>query len=240
MKKKLGCLVSLILIVALISGLFVSGIITKDLLMRWSENALVWSIDGLNGLLDKVQAYNRAVTEGKASILLVNASHPLPEDYKAENLVNLYNQKRSFLLAKSDLYLTQETFEAMNAMFAAAEKEGLNGFIVTSAYRSREDQARIYAESAEGYAQKPGQSEHETGLAFDVTARHDSGDFGDTEQCKWLLAHCHEYGFIQRYPEGKEHITGIEHEPWHYRYVGVEHAKRIRRSGLTLEEYLER
>jgi LAS superfamily LD-carboxypeptidase LdcB len=177
--KKMGCLVSLLLIAAICAGLFFSGIVTTDLLMHWSENALVWSIDGLNGLLDKVQAYNRAVTEGKASILLVNASHPLPEDYKAENLVNLYEQKRHFRLAKSDLYLTQETFDAMNAMFAAAEKEGLNGFIVTSAYRSREDQARIYAESAAGYAQKPGQSEHETGLAFDVTARYDSGDFGD-------------------------------------------------------------
>ena len=236
--KKMGCLVSLLLVIALCAGLFFSGIVTTDHLMRWSESALVWSIDGLNGLLDKVQAYNQAVTEGKASILLVNASNPLPAEYKAENLVCLYEQKRSFLLAKSDLYLTEEAFEAANAMFAAAEKEGLNGFIVTSAYRSREDQERIYAESAAGYAQKPGCSEHETGLAFDVTARYDSGDFGDTEQCKWLLAHCHEYGFIQRYPEGKEHITGIAYEPWHYRYVGVENAKRIRRSGLTLEEYL--
>jgi len=237
MKKK-GCLVSVLLVSAIVAGLLFSGIVTTDMLMQWSETALVRSIDGLEWLLEKVQAYNYAATEGKAAILLVNASHPLPADYRAENLVCLYDQKRSFLLARSDLYLTEEAFLAVNKMFADAEKAGLNGFIITSAYRTREAQQQIFSESPAGYAQKPGCSEHETGLAFDVTARHDSGDFGATEQCKWLQAHCHEYGFIQRYPEGKAHITGIEYEPWHYRYVGVENAKRIRRSGLSLEEYL--
>ena len=128
MKK--GCLIPLILVIAVAVGLFWGGIVTTDDLMLWSEKALVWSIDGLNGLLEKVQRYNYAITEGKASLLLVNATHPLPDDYVPDNLVCLFDQKRSFLLAKSDLYLTEEVFNAANAMFAAAEAEGLNGFKV--------------------------------------------------------------------------------------------------------------
>ena len=141
--KKLGCL---LIIAAVVFGLLYSGVITSDRLLFWSENALTWSIDALNFLRDKVRAAN-AVTINKDDILLVNADHPLPEDYSPGTLVNLYQQKRHFLLARDDLYLTQETFEAANRMFEAAEKQGLNGFIITSAYRTREDQERIHLES---------------------------------------------------------------------------------------------
>ena len=88
----------------------------------------------------------------------------------------------------------------------------------------------------------PGSSEHQTGLTIDVSAQSVSyrldQSFGDTKEGKWLAKHCHEYGFIIRYPEGKTHITGYDYEPWHLRYVGVDTAKEITGSGLTLEEYL--
>lgn len=172
-------------------------------------------------------------------ILLVNEANALPEGYAPEELVNLYEQKRHFLLASSDIYLEREAFEAANRMFKQAEDESMNGFIITSGYRSSEKQAELYETSEEGTAQLPGHSEHETGLAFDVTARRDDdGGFETTEQFAWLIEHCWDYGFILRYPEGKEHITGITYEPWHYRYVGLETAQAIRESGLTLEEYL--
>lgn len=234
--KKLACL---LIVVAIIFGLFYTGIVTTDKLLFWSEDALVWSVDALSSLLEKVRAVN-ASSVNKNDILLVNADHPLPESFTPGTLVNLYQQKRHFLLARDDLYLEKETFEAANQMFEAAEQQGLNGFIITSAYRTREDQQRIYLETETGYAQKPGCSEHETGLAFDVTARSDGGAFENTQQCKWLLKNSWKYGFIQRYPEGKEQITGIEHEPWHYRYVGIETARKIHASALTLEEYLSR
>ena len=234
--KKLGCL---LIIAALIFGLMYTEILTVDQMLHWGEAGLTWTIDALASLLEKVQDVS-ASSVSKEDILLVNADHPLPEDYSPGALVNLYQQKRHFLLARDDLYLTEETFEAANRMFEAAEQQGLNGFIVTSAYRTREDQQRIYLESAEGYAQKPGCSEHETGMAFDVTARSDDGNFEATKQCQWLKKNCHKYGFIQRYPEGKEQITGVAYEPWHYRYVGTETAQKIHASGLTLEEYLTR
>ena len=177
-------------------------------------------------------------TRYKGTILLVNASHTLPPDYVPEGLVNLYEQRHSFRLARSDIQLTRETYEAAERMFAAAEAEDVNGFYITSGYRSYQRQQEVYAESEPGKAQTPGASEHQTGLAFDVTAESSSGNFESTQQYAWLSAHAHEYGFIQRYPANKSDETGISYEPWHYRYVGVDAATRMRASGQTLEAFL--
>ena len=128
-------------------------------------------------------------TRFKGNILLVNASHTLPPDYVPEGLVNLYEQRHSFRLARSDIQLTRETYEAAEKMFHAAEEQGMNGFYITSGYRSYERQKEVYAESEPGKAQTPGASEHQTGLAFDVTAESSSGNFESTQQYAWLSAH---------------------------------------------------
>ena len=177
-------------------------------------------------------------TEYSGDILLVNSQHRLTADYVPEGLVNLYNQRHSFRLANANIYLTMETYEAMEEMFAAAEKEGMNGFIITSGYRDYQRQAEIYAETEAGKAQEPGASEHQTGMAFDVTCMDSQDGFETTPQYKWLMENAHEYGFIQRYPPNKAHETGISYEPWHYRYVGVKAAKAMKRSGQTLEAYM--
>ena len=178
-------------------------------------------------------------TKYRGSILLVNDSHRLSEDYVPEGLVNLYEQRHSFRMASSDIYLTRECYEAMERMFSAAEAQNVNGFIVTSGYRTYARQAEIYDQSEPGKAQEPGASEHQTGLAFDVTAETNGG-FESTSQYAWLCAHAHEYGFIQRYPANKADETGISYEPWHYRYVGVEAATRIRAEDLTLEAFVKK
>ena len=171
------------------------------------------------------------------SILLVNETHPLSRDYVPENLVNLYEKRHSFRLSRSDIYLTYDTYLAAQQMFAAAESANMNGYTITSGYRSYERQAEVYAESKPGYAQKPGCSEHQTGLCFDVTVEN-VGGFETTPQYDWLRLNAHKYGFIQRYPANKSGITGISYEPWHYRYVGVDAATYITAHDLTLEEYL--
>jgi D-alanyl-D-alanine carboxypeptidase len=175
-----------------------------------------------------------------SGILLVNATHPLPEDYRPGDLVNLYDQKgRHFQLARADIEVCAPVFAAMDEMFAAAREDGVDGFIVSSGYRSREKQTEVFEEAAGGTAAKPGESEHETGLAFDVTAMGNK-DFDKTPQYRWLREHCWEYGFILRYPEGAQDITGYPYEPWHFRYVGLPHAQTITANGITLEEYLEK
>ena len=178
-------------------------------------------------------------TRFKGDILLVNSENRLPADYVPEGLVNLYEQRHSFRLANSNIYLTRTCYEAMEQMFAAAEADDVNGFIVTSGYRDYNRQAEVYAQSEPGKAQEPGASEHQTGLAFDVTAETNSG-FESTPQYAWLCAHAQDYGFIQRYPANKSAETGISYEPWHYRYVGVEAATIIRNENLTLEEFIRR
>jgi len=176
-------------------------------------------------------------TKFKGDILLVNSKHKLPRDYIPEGLVNLYQQRHSFRLASSEIYLARECYEAMERMFAAAEDADMNGYIVTSGYRDFQRQGEIFAESEPGYAQEPGASEHQTGLAFDVTVETSEG-FENTPQYAWLMKNAHKYGFIQRYPANKSDETGVSYEPWHYRYVGEKAAAQIKRRNMTLEAFV--
>ena len=176
-------------------------------------------------------------TEFHGDILIVNSENRLSADYVPDDLVNLYQMRHSFRLANSNIYLTRVCYEAMEEMFAAAEDADMNGYIVTSGYRDYNRQAEIFAESEPGYAQEPGASEHQTGLAFDVTVETSEG-FENTPQYSWLMKNAHKYGFIQRYPANKSDVTGISYEPWHYRYVGVKAAKQMHKSGMCLEEFL--
>ena len=174
-------------------------------------------------------------------ILLVNAWNPLPDDFIAGELLTLFNYKdRQFGLAGSDIRLDKAVYEAADAMFAAARKDGVESFILASGYRSREKQTELFDGRTDGTAARPGHSEHETGLAFDVTVIESENGFDTTPQFEWLSQNCWDYGFILRYPKGKEDITGIPYEPWHYRYVGLPHSQAIRDQKLTLEEYLEK
>ena len=151
-----------------------------------------------------------------------------------------------------DTFLPGEDSEARAAfekMKADAAEEGiyLNAF---STYRSYWSQNSLYNNYVANYGQdptdtfsaKPGFSEHQTGLAFDIGGSDRSlwaeEDFKYTEEAEWLKSNCTRYGFILRYPEGKDWITGYMHESWHFRYIGVEHSKNFENSNLTLEEYL--
>ncbi len=133
--------------------------------------------------------------------------------------------------------------EALQQMFAAAKAEGLDLF-VRSGFRSYQTQKSLYESyvkrdgqaAADRYSARPGHSEHQTGLAFDINKANSS--FAGSPEAIWLAENCHKYGFIIRYPEGKEAITGYIYEPWHVRYLGVETATAVYNSGLCLEEYL--
>jgi hypothetical protein len=157
-------------------------------------------------------------------ILIVNKTYSLPPEYDPGGLL-------------------AECAAAYRALCEGAKAEGLLIYAV-SGYRSYAFQKQLYANYAarDGYAladrysARAGHSEHQTGLAIDVNSVLRS--FANTAEGKWLAAHCHEYGFILRYPEGKEDVTGFMYEPWHIRYLGVETATRVAASGLTLEEYL--
>ena len=157
-------------------------------------------------------------------VLIVNKKYGLPKDYNPG--------------------VNKEALNALKKMQADASALGLDLKLV-SGYRTYERQEKIYnkyvkkdgQKKADTYSSRPGHSEHQTGLTFDIGEISDN--FSKTNSYKWLENNAHLYGFIIRYPKGKEDITGYKYEPWHVRYLGVDLATKVKESGLCLEEYLK-
>ena len=173
---------------------------------------------------------------------ITNKSHPIDSGYVPVDLtvVNVYSNGTQ--------YLRQEAASELAKMFAAAHKDGIDLYLV-SGYRSYAQQLALYntyvstdgKALADSYDAIPGACEHQLGLAVDLSddnRDHDiDNSFELTAAYQWLLKHSYEYGYILRFPRGKESITGIAYNPWSFRYIGVEEAKKVYDSGLTLEEY---
>lgn len=175
-------------------------------------------------------------------IRLVNRENPLPDDFTVE-LENL-DASRKF---------DKRAIEPLKQMICDMRDQGIKNIWAQSTYRSIEYQKGLYEKSinkylkqgksqeeaqklTDEYINRPGTSEHHLGLAVDFN-NVDEG-FENTKAYKWLLENASDYGFILRYPKEKENITGIEYEPWHWRYVGPEHAKKMKEQNLCLEEYV--
>ena len=169
---------------------------------------------------------------------LVNQYHALPADYapKVVYLTAAYTNQRD--------RLRPVACQAFMEMADAAAREGLRIYNA-SAYRSYTTQKWVYqryvnqegTQEADTYSARPGCSEHQTGLALDINTASLSDHFEETEEYAWLVENSWRYGFILRFPEGKEEITGYQFEPWHYRYVGPAAARVCYENGWTLEEY---
>jgi len=177
-------------------------------------------------------------------LTLVNRDNPLPADYRPDDLVRYKGTE-----------LREPARDAFVQMLAAMEGEGIYGLQLQSAYRCYahqrsifEDRIRIFTakgssrEEAEALAAKsvqpPGASEHQLGLALDVSINGLlSPAFAQTEAGRWLEENCRKFGFVVRYPQGKTDITRIIYEPWHLRYVGIPHAQIMYENDITLEEY---
>lgn len=194
--------------------------ITPDLELEEFDGATVeWRLDDLLA--------TENVTLSNA-LLLVNSSHPLPEGYVAE-LVEYNGAKMHPLMQEPYISLRDDV----------QKKTGVRIY-VASDYRTPEEQAAILEAEGNTTAAQVGCSEHEAGVALDVYAPYCGGiNFLRSPAGRTVNNICGDYGFILRYPKGKEDITGIDYEPWHIRYVGQPHAKLMMEHGLTLEEYVE-
>lgn len=163
------------------------------------------------------------------SLLLINKDHPLPEDFSAD----LAEYRDSGVL------MNRAILEAYGRLSDAVLNQVYDKMYVSSVYRSIEEQAAIFEEMPED-ALPAGYSEHHTGLALDLYVAQFAGPaFLESQAGQFVNKNCSEFGFIIRYSEGKEDITGIPFEPWHIRYVGLPHAKIISQNYLSLEEYIE-
>lgn len=180
-------------------------------------------------------------------LTLVNFENTIPKDWKVD-LVQLNNGQS----------VDRRIYDDLIAMLQAAKSEGLNPLICSS-YRTNEKQEQLHQNKvseylSQGYSKveasdkaafwvaRPGTSEHQLGLAVDIVStknqRLDRSQENTVEQ-RWLIQNSWKYGFVLRYPTNKNSITGVGYEPWHYRYVGKEHAKKINELGVCLEEYVK-
>lgn len=190
--------------------------------------------------------------------LLVNKENPIDTDFVPADLVNMSNYCDASLvkIKYKGAQGVREAVDALMDMLTDAKKDGITNWQVSAAYRSYQDQVDIMEQNVKSYMNNnnlsrkqaesaakqmvadPGTSEHHTGLAFDITVPGTSMFVG-TKQQKWLHQHCWDYGFIIRYTDEKQDITGFLGEEWHIRYVGVEHSKIMQEKDWCLEEYLQ-
>jgi D-alanyl-D-alanine carboxypeptidase len=183
-------------------------------------------------------------------LALVNKQYVLPGNYIPNDLVRP-NVAFSFGdLSVEKAFMRKEAASALEKMFTEAKNSGIELYAV-SGYRSFKTQnsllnaeiSHVGEEKAVQAVAVPGSSEHQTGLAMDIGSKSTNlyltEGFADTAEGKWLAENAHRFGFILRYPKGKEGITHYEYEPWHFRYVGVQAATTIYKHNWTLEEYFQ-
>lgn len=189
------------------------------------------------------ETFNSNLNDGY--LVLVNKFYHLPENYERTDIQSIslqyayHNNKAASIVIENFEKMREDIMNELNVHL-----------MVNSSFRSYKDQEEIYNEFkkkslkyADSYAARPGHSEHQTGLSIDLTSlehpyiNNKEDSFDKSEEYEWLKNNCHKYGFILRYPEGKEHITGYSNESWHFRYVGTKAATQIYNENITFDEY---
>lgn len=240
-KRRLNITHLLIVIAAVLSIFLVIAIIFRQILNK-DETAK----NKGQQITDNTVENNDVVDNYTDILYVANKKHALPYDYEPADLRTVNVE------SSANWQMRDEAATALENMFAAASDDGIT-LVACSGYRSAEYQDQLYSgyvqsygtEVADSISSRPGYSDHQTGLAMDI-GDHDqetvfTADMENTPEGKWLYKHAHEYGFILRYPKGKESVTGYAFEPWHYRYVGSTAANEMYKISPdeTLEEYLD-
>ena len=182
-----------------------------------------------------------------SNLMLVNAKNPLPDNYDSEIRKDLVEIEPELRNNNNVTKIHKTVYPYITAMVRAAQADGVD-LKVWSPFRSYDTQKQLFENQVKKYGgdeekaativARPGTSEHNTGICADFNMADDA--FEKTEMFKWMCEHAEEYGFILRYPKDKQDKTGVIYESWHWRFVGIEEAKKINKSGLCLEEYLKK
>lgn len=230
-----------VLIILILTVILIICIIRYSKLEEQKSKEIIASTTSINETKKEEKQPEKIIDDWR--LTLANSEHILPEDFSIE-LASI-DETRKF---------DKRAIGELNQMIKAMQKEKITKIWVQSAYRSVERQTELYNDSVEKYIKKgksqeeaekltlqfinkPGGSDHNIGLGVDFNNVDKS--FAKTEAFTWLQEHAQEYGFVLRYPEEKEEITKITYEPWHWRYVGQEHAKVMNEKNMCLEEYVE-
>ena len=204
-------------------------------------------VTAVNTHIDKDFYTNTTKTDTSlGKYVILNKYYYADETYQAEDLIEI-DSEYSLYGNTYKIELSKECFEAFLKMYNDAKEAGY-GFKINSAYRSYEKQEIIYnryvasdgQKEADTYSARPGYSEHQTGYAFDIRDYpYTNEDYSKTKSFTWVSKNAYKYGFILRFPENKEYITGYQYESWHYRYCGIECSTYIHNHDITYEEYYE-
>ncbi|UUZ82087.1 M15 family metallopeptidase [Paenibacillus sp. P26] len=176
----------------------------------------------------------------KGDLLLINKDHPVPPGNVESEAVNLYQHRElvnGFGLLDNTIRLSSRLLQKFSTMIRAADKDRVSHFLINSGYRDDQEQRQLYRQMGADYAMPAGYSEHNLGLSVDIGSTQ--GAMEHAAEGKWLKDYAWKYGFILRYPKDKAAITGIQYEPWHFRYVGLPHSAIMHQKNYVLEEYLD-
>ncbi|WP_339318358.1 M15 family metallopeptidase [Paenibacillus sp. FSL R10-2734] len=176
----------------------------------------------------------------QGDLLLVNKQYPVHKESVKSDIVTLYDRTdlvQGYGLLDNSIRLSESVAHEFNKMIKAADKDGVNHFLISSGYRDFEEQEKLYEEKGSDYALPAQYSEHNLGLSLDIGSSQ--SEMSKAPEGKWLEKNAWKYGFILRYPKNKTEITGIKYEPWHFRYVGLPHSAIIQEKGIVLEQYLD-
>ena len=223
----------------------------NEVIEKGEEDSEIYAINLKNNPRIFSNFYNDVVsTYDETSVTaLVNKNYQLSPTYKPDDLRVLNVTYSNEALGASQTMLRKEAASQAEKMFKQAKKDGIT-LLARSGYRSYKTQEQLYQEyvsrdgvdAADKYSARAGHSEHQLGLALDITSdsvnRELVVEFGETLEGIWLKKNAHRYGFIIRFPKGKEDLTGFQYEPWHVRYVGVDVAKEIYENDWLLEDYI--
>jgi zinc D-Ala-D-Ala carboxypeptidase len=220
------------------------------LLLGYAAARYLPDMGNLNDKNDKIQKGSignndslTVVTQDQVyqgDLLLVNRQYPVHEDSVKSDIVTLLDQKdlvQGYGVLDNSIRLSESVAHKFNKMIKAAEKDGVNHFLISSGFRDADEQAKLYEEKGSDYALPAQHSEHNLGLSLDIGSS--LMEMSKAPEGKWLQENAWKYGFILRYPKDKTEITGIKYEPWHFRYVGLPHSAIIYEKGIVLEQYLD-
>ncbi len=231
---------------------------TEIRLKMSAENTYIMVSKGFEiDYLNDLSAYEKYIrSNDEKNTILINKQNTIGQNYEPERLVDVPDEYRGGKKERLD----EIAEKALEAMMLDMRSAGVSDCYVTSSYRTYDDQERLFnnyiknemnkgyskeeaKQRANMYSARGTESEHRTGLCLDFTTASVGGAveeiFEGTAAFAWLSENAWKYGFILRYPEDKVDITGYDYEPWHYRFVGLEHSAAIYQTGLSLEEYLE-
>ncbi|MBD8004190.1 M15 family metallopeptidase [Bacillus norwichensis] len=173
-------------------------------------------------------------------LLLINQGYPVQDSGIMKDIIHLSDNTflvQGYSLLQPDIRLSEHVANEFSKMIKAAAKDGIDDFMINSGYRTFEEQEQLYLEMGTEYAMPAGFSEHNAGLSLDIGSSKMKME--NAREGKWLEKNAWKYGFILRYPKKKAAITGIQYEPWHFRYVGLPHSAVIHQKDLVLEQYLK-